>query len=747
MSYQRGPDNMLYKLVLVFLLLALCVGPAVYFSDDIQTREIKAAVRPVPETSRLLVSNGDREEIYMPIREKAWLVSIVIFLLIAAAGLNFIFWWRQKSSEYLRKQQEAELQRNALLQQYDYLSRYANDIVVLVDHDRNARIIEVNDRAVSAYGYSREELLQMTVRDLCAPETLGDVEDQLKQVRSKNGFIYETIQRRKDGTIFPVEISSRVIETGGRRLYQGIIRDTTERKQAEQALKDSEHRYKRLVESVTDYIYSVEVQNGQAASTHHGPGCISVTGYTSEEYQADRDLWHRMVFEEDKAFVVEQATKILSGATVPPFEHRIIHKDGSLRWVKNTPVPRHDHDGRLIAYDGLITDITTVKMLENQLRQAQKMEAVGQLAGGIAHDFNNILTAIIGYANLLLMRMPRTDVGRTYLDQILSSAERAAHLTRSLLAFSRKQIIDLKPVNVNEVITRVEKLLCRVIGEDIEFKTRLSRTDQIILADSVQIEQILMNLATNARDAMPDGGTLTVETDSLELGEEFVRNHSYGKPGKYALIAVTDTGIGMDEKVRNRIFEPFFTTKEVGKGTGLGLAMVYGIVKQHNGYIHVYSEPARGTAFKIYLPLIASTADKESEHGAENVKGGLETVLLAEDDSTVRTFMKHVLENFGYRVIEAADGEEAVRKFEENKEGVDLLVLDIIMPKKNGRETYQEIKKIRPAIRALLTSGYTADVVHQKGIMETGLDFILKPSTPTVLLKKVREVLDKPKAE
>jgi two-component system cell cycle sensor histidine kinase/response regulator CckA len=870
MPFQPGSDHRQRRLILVLLLLGACSVSSVCFPGDVQMQQVKAAVLPVPATPLFPAANTSPDESQTPVREQNGVLSLIIVAMTTAIGMSIIFRLRQKWAERLLKKPETKLERSAVshAQQYGQLSKYANDVIVLVDHDDNAKIVEINDRATAVYGYSREELLRMTVRDLRAPDALDSVEDELKHVRERDGFIFETVQRRKDGTTFPVEISSRALEAGGKRLYLGIIRDISERRQAEraliqeknkfeaiiaaigdgisiqdrnfkilyqnqvhknligdhvgefcyqayehsdavcqncpvaqsfqdgmihtmerstatgrgtryveittsplrdeaggiiagieavrditgrkqvgQALIESENRYKKLIESVTDYMYTVEVSNGRAVSTRHGPGCVTVTGYTSADYQKDPNLWSRMIFEEDRKFVIEKAEAILAGVAVAPFEHRIIHKHGSLRWVRNTPVPRYSFDGILLAYDGLVTDITPVKLLENQLRQAQKMEAVGQLAGGVAHDFNNILTAIIGYANLLLMKMPQTDICRTYVDNILSSAERAAHLTHSLLAFSRKQIIDLKPVNVNEIITRVEKLLCRVIGEDIEFKTRLGDANLIVLADSIQIEQILMNLATNARDAMPDGGTLLLETDSLELGEEFVRAHSYGKPGRYALIAVSDTGIGMDTSVKSRIFEPFFTTKEVGKGTGLGLAMVYGIVKQHNGYIHVYSEPGQGTTFKVYLPLIASTAGDEEQQGGDAVEGGSETVLLAEDDSSVRKLTKSVLEDFGYTVIEAVDGEDAVRKFNENRDTASLLVLDIIMPKKNGKETYEEIRKIRPGIKTLFTSGYTADVVHQKRIMETGLDFIVKPTSPSAFLKKVREVLDKSNAE
>ncbi len=997
--------------------------------EGIDYREVPvlASTRSIPQTPWFLVAKVDIEEIYTSIRAQGRLMALVAVLLIAATGLIISFWWRQKSAENYRRQYQAEIDHSLLTQQYDYLSKYANDIILLIDP--GGKILEANDRAVTAYGYSRDELMRLTIRDLRAPETLHEVDAHIQQVREQQGFVFETVHKRRNGSTFPVEVSSRVIDDGSKIFFQSIIRDITERKQAERSLKErnafietildnlpiglavnnikngkaiyvnsafeaiygwpkdllmdveqffacvypdpayrkeikdrilsdiatgdssrmrwenieittmtgkkklvtafnipifnqdmmistvqdvtarkqsekrlsmlnecllsfgpdpdvninrlvalcgaqldaacalynrlegdtlyalgqwntppdfetrvkpdghicfdvikkggqdvcvirdlpatpyeqtdpnvvryglktyigkavsfggvfvgslcvvyqidpllagdelkfleivasavgveenrkgmiralleSENRYKHLVETVTDYIYTVDVEQGRAIASYHGPGCVTVTGYTSQEYQTDPNLWYRMIFDGDRNTVIEQTKNILSGATIAPFEHRIIHKDGSIRWVKNAPVPRYDGKGRLIAYDGLITDITQLKMLENQLRQAQKMEAVGQLSGGIAHDFNNILTAIIGYAHLLLMKMPEHEAGRAYVEHILTASERAAHLTNSLLAFSRQQVIALKQVNLNDIIKRVENILGRVIGEDIEFKTKLIAQDLFVLADSIQIEQILMNLATNARDAMPDGGILQIETKPIELNEDFIRTHSYAKPGKYACMSVTDTGTGMDEKTSDRIFEPFFTTKEVGKGTGLGLSMVYGIIKQFNGYILVYSEPDKGTTFRIYLPLL--TTPPREEHPKKTVVAdrGIETVLLAEDDAAVRTLSRNVLEGFGYTVIEAIDGSDAVRKFIDNKDAIDLLVLDIIMPRKNGKEAYLEIKNIRPDIKTLFTSGYTADIIHKKGILDTGLDFILKPIAPMDLLKKVREVLDR----
>ncbi len=379
--------------------------------------------------------------------------------------------------------------------------------------------------------------------------------------------------------------------------------------------------------------------------------------------------------------------------------------------------------------------------LREQLIQAQKMEAVGQLAGGIAHDFNNILTAMIGYGHLLKMKLKEDDPLRTFADHILSLSDRAANLTQSLLAFSRKQVMNPKPVNLNEIIRAVEKLLLRIIGEDIRIQTSFAEKDTIVMADHVQVEQVLMNLATNARDAMPKGGQLTISTDAIDIDPEFIREHGFGKEGMYALILVTDTGVGMDRETREKIFEPFFTTKEVGKGTGLGLAMVYGIIKQHEGYINVYSEPGKGTTFRIYLPLIQAKAEEIRPEVMQLLKTGTETILLAEDETEVREFTTELLNEYGYEVIEAVDGEDALNKFYIYKDKIQLVLLDVIMPNLNGREVYEKIKQASPDMKVLFTSGYPAD--HINGIIEKGSEFILKPVSPTKLLTKIREVLER----
>jgi PAS domain S-box-containing protein len=381
--------------------------------------------------------------------------------------------------------------------------------------------------------------------------------------------------------------------------------------------------------------------------------------------------------------------------------------------------------------------------LHAQLLQAQKMEVVGRLAGGIAHDFNNILAAMIGYGHVLKMKLKEEDPLRSYANHILSLSDKAADLTQSLLAFSRKQIINPRPVNLNEIIKRIDYLLSRIIGEDIKLQTRLSEEDLIVMADPGQIEQVLMNLATNARDAMPEGGFLTIGTEKIAIDDEFIREHDFGNEGEYALISLTDTGTGMDRETREKIFEPFFTTKEVGKGTGLGLSMVYGIIKQHEGCINVYSEPGSGTTFRIYLPLIEAKVEEIKPEVIQTVERGTETVLLAEDEEAMKEFTKKLLEEYGYKVITAASGQEAIDEFKAHKDEIQLLLFDVIMPNRNGKEAYEEIKKIRPDIKVLFMSGYPADIIHKHEIVEKGFAYIEKPASPTKLLRKIREVLGK----
>ena len=388
-------------------------------------------------------------------------------------------------------------------------------------------------------------------------------------------------------------------------------------------------------------------------------------------------------------------------------------------------------------------DITERKLLEEQLRHSQKMEAIGQLAGGVAHDFNNILTAIYGYCSVLQMKMGKDVPFRADIDQIYAAAERAANLTRSLLAFSRKQIMTPKKVNLNEIVMNVGKLLTRILGEDILLKIDCRGKPLRIFADNGQIEQVLMNLAANARDAMPNGGILTIGTGIQEIDQSFIRMYGYGNLGKYVVLSVSDTGKGMDSETSKKIFEPFFTTKDVGKGTGLGLSIVYGVIKQHNGYISVYSEPGKGTIFRIYLPQInMEDVDNEEEALTEDPRMGSETVLVAEDDASIRELAESILKKYGYDVILAHDGEDAVEKFKADRDKIAVVVMDMVMPGKSGKEAYEEIMKVRDDVKILFMSGYSPDLLQARGIFDRSVDVLVKPIHPLDLVRKVRAVLD-----
>lgn len=384
------------------------------------------------------------------------------------------------------------------------------------------------------------------------------------------------------------------------------------------------------------------------------------------------------------------------------------------------------------------------RKLEEQLRQAQKMEAVGLLAGGIAHDFNNILTAIIGYGSLLRSLMSADDSLRVYVDQILTASNKAATLTQSLLAFSRKQVLNIQPLDVNTVIENVGQLLSRIMGEDIDLRIDLHHDPLHVMADRGQLEQVLMNLATNSRDVMPQGGQFRITTEVMEYDPPLDDAVDYREPGRYVVISVTDSGSGMDENVKQRIFEPFFTTKEADKGTGLGLAIVYGIVKQHSGHIEVDSTRNEGTTFRLYLPLVDSQAgEKKPGFPTGLPAGGSETILVAEDSDAVRSLIGDVLVKSGYRVIQAKDGEEAVARFLECQTNIHLVILDVVMPKRNGLRVFEDMKEKKPDLKVLFMSGYVSDSETRREIAEKGYSFLSKPLSMEELLNKLREELDR----
>ncbi|GAB64174.1 two-component sensor kinase [Candidatus Jettenia caeni] len=479
-----------------------------------------------------------------------------------------------------------------------------------------------------------------------------------------------------------------------------------------------------------------------------------IFGKTRQTFNGTYETLLNFVHPDDRVFVKKSVREALDEKKPYCINFRILLPDGSVRIIHTEAEVIFDSAGKAIQMNGTNQDITEYKQAEEekaklreQLYHAQKLESVGKLVGCIAHDFNNILSAIIGYVELLQNKMKKydssvDDSSKNYIERILAIAEKAIHLTQNLLIFSRKEINNPRPVHVNTIIKRAESLLSNLICENIKLNTVLTDKNYTIMADSGQIEQILMNLATNARDAMPDGGILTIRTEIVTLDNAFIQNYGYGEIGKYVLVSISDTGMGMDEETQKMIFEPFFTTKKHGKGTGLGLAIVYGIVTQHQGYIQVDSARGKGTTFKIYLPIIESDVEEIIPQDLPAPVKGIETILLAEDNIEIRKIIKMVFRGSGYKVIDAVNGEEAVDKFMKNKDDIRLLVFDVMMPKKNGKEAYDEIKKIMPGIKALFMSGYPKDGVSNKIILEESLPFISKPVSPTGLLKKVREVLD-----
>ena len=469
---------------------------------------------------------------------------------------------------------------------------------------------------------------------------------------------------------------------------------------------------------------------------------VAIFGLSAAQAPTTNDEFLSLIHPEDRPAVKDGFERAIRDGTDLVNEFRAVWPDGTVHWIAGRARVLRDEGTQPTRMIGVGMDIDGRKSLEEQFRQAQKMEAVGQLAGGVAHDFNNLLTVIHGHAELLLTTLNADDRRRTDVDEILNAAERAAGLTRQLLAFSRKQVLQPTLLDMNSLVIQASKMLRRLIGENIELVTKLAPARPAVVADAGQLEQILMNLAVNARDAMPQGGRLSIETATVVLDESYAIQHVAVRPGPYVMLAVTDNGAGMDEQTRRRLFEPFFTTKERGRGTGLGLATVYGIVKQSGGYVWVYSEPGRGSTFKVYLPHVEDGATIEpATSDVEGVPSGSETVLLVEDEQAVRSLSRALLERAGYQVLDAADPREAEEVFRQHADRIDLLVTDVIMPGSSGPALFGRLSVERPNLRVLYMSGYTDDAIVQHAGLPANMVFLQKPFTAHGLMCKVREAL------
>ncbi|MEN3334596.1 MAG: hypothetical protein V7641_3961 [Blastocatellia bacterium] len=605
--------------------------------------------------------------------------------------------------------------------------------------DAAQRTTYVNQRLAEMLGVSAEEMIGRPAADFLDDAARADVEQRWQQRTQGIKEQYDLRLRRKDGAdVWVIVCATPIFNERGEFIGSlSMQTDITNRKRIEEELKKSEERYRDLIENAHDIIYTHDLK-GNYISVNKA--VEQILGYTPEE--SLRMNLIQTVAPEYVETARQMVAKKLAGEKVTAYYLEIMAKNGRRIAVEVNTRLIHQ-DGTPVGVMGIARDVTERKQLEEQLRQSQKMEAIGQLAGGIAHDFNNLLTAIIGYSDLTLKPLKTEDPLRHYVGEIKKAGERAASLTRQLLAFSRKQVLQPKVLDLNEVVADLEKMLQRLIGEDIELRTVLDPKLGNIKADPGQIEQVIMNLAVNARDAMPQGGKLTIETANVAFDEEYVVRHIAVTPGAYIMLAVSDNGTGMDAETQARIFEPFFTTKEVGKGTGLGLSTVYGIIKQSGGHIWVYSEPGRGTTFKIYLTRVGEDAQeyKQVDEQAEKLRG-TETILLAEDEEIVRELTREVLEMYGYRVLETPNGGAALLLCERYEGPIDLLITDVIMPEMSGRELANRLAQLRPEMAALYMSGYTDDAIVHHGILESDIAFLQKPFTPNALARKVREILD-----
>jgi PAS domain S-box-containing protein len=541
---------------------------------------------------------------------------------------------------------------------------------------------------------------------------------------------------RPDGAIRWIWARSYPVRDGQGQVirFAGIAEDITERKSLEQ----DRARLAAIVEYSEDAMVSMSL-DGIVISWNHG--AERQYGYSDEE-MIGRPI--SLLFPPDHFQEYLQIMKrVRKGEVIPSYDTVRKRKDGTLINISVSISPIETRDGETIGASKIAHDITRVKRLEEQFRQAQKMEAMGRLAGGIAHDFNNLITVVSGYSDLLLDTLPPCVPSRELLMRIKNAVERATSLTHQLLVFSRKQMLELRVVDLNAIVANSENMLKRLVGEDVDMVTVLGPALGRVKTDPGLMEQVLINLVVNARDAMPQGGKLTIETANTVLDQTYVRSHAEVKPGRYVMLAVSDTGYGMDDQTKTLIFEPFFTTKEEGKGTGLGLAMIDGFIKQSGGHVFVYSELGNGSTFKIYLPEVEDALSSVPLPPAvEKTPHGDETILLVEDDVAVRSLARHILQTCGYTVLEAAQGDEAVHLAETHQGAIHLLVSDVVIPGTSGRRLAELIAALKPGIKVLFMSGYTDDAVIRRGILASEIAFLQKPFTLDALVRKVRNALD-----
>jgi two-component system, cell cycle sensor histidine kinase and response regulator CckA len=656
-----------------------------------------------------------------------------------------------KKTRVEREKLEAEtaLQRSDEL--YRLIAENTGDLICLLDTE--ARFLYVSPSYQEVLGYSPADLLDRSVFSLIHPDDRKAAEQKCTEsLADKKPERLEFRFKHSDGSWKIFEALGNWICDSSGHPQRGILvsRDITERKEAEDTLRESEERTRLILENALDAVVTI---NAEGLITGWNPQAEATFGWSDQE-ASGRPLSSLIIPKEHRQALERGLKHFLATGEGRVLNKRIeitaLRRDGTEFPVELSVSPMRSRD--TFIFSAFIRDISERKLAEEklrlseeQLRMSQKLEAVGQLAGGVAHDFNNILTVITGYSDILMKKTAENDPNRGKIEEIKRAAERASSLTHQLLAFSRKQVLQPKLFKLNSLVADIGKMLQRLIGEDIELAMVLTEDSAEINADPGQIEQVLMNLVVNARDAMPNGGKVTIETANVEIDRAYAEMHIAVQPGSYAMLAVSDNGSGMDHETQKHIFEPFYTTKDQGKGTGLGLSTVYGIVNQSGGNIWVYSEVGQGTIFKIYLPrVVCKTSAPQADLQADKplVSGGTETILLVEDEPQIRRMTFEFLTESGYEVLVAANGIEALKILEEKSAPVHLILTDVIMPGMNGRELAERVTVLRPGTKVLYMSGYTNDAIVRHGVLDSGTWFIQKPFSPDALGSTVREVLD-----
>ncbi|MDZ7698115.1 MAG: PAS domain S-box protein [Deltaproteobacteria bacterium] len=606
----------------------------------------------------------------------------------------------------------------------------------------DGKVLECNDRFAQNYGYdSREECMaHYVMADHYVDQ--GSRERMLAQLE-KSGEVNDFEARffRKDGSIFFARFSARAYPEEG--FLEGVGYDITREKDVIEELRVREEKYRTILESMEEGYYEVDIAGN---FTFFNDSLCRMFGYAQDELMGMN--YREYTAEENAEDVYKTFNRVfMTGVPAKGFDWEVIRKDGTRRSIEVSVSPRRDAEGAVAGFSGLVRDITERKRAEEereklqaQFIQAQKMESVGRLAGGVAHDFNNKLSVILGYAQMVMEGLDTDDPLYGNLQEILTAGRQSVDIVRQLLAFARKQTMAPKVLDLNETIEGMLKMLRRLIGEDIDLAWEPGRHLWPVKMDPSQIDQILANLCVNARDAISGVGKVTIETENVVLDESYCADHAGFVPGEYVMLGVSDNGIGMDKETLANAFEPFFTTKEVGKGTGLGLSTVYGIVKQNQGFVNIYSEPGKGTSFKIYLPRHFGEAEEGIETAqTETPRGRGETILVVEDETSVLHLARRVLEKLGYAVLTSASPAEAVAMVREYDGEIHLLMTDVVLPGMSGKDLAGEMMQIRPNIKTIFMSGYTADIIARQGVLEKGVHFMGKPFTPDSLARKVRE--------